>query len=810
MRALKPIVSRLPLKCAHCKLPISSKPLSLETLHEKPLQTPLYFCCSGCKQVFLLLHSLELESFYTKLVDRTLEPITPIKEHDSNYYNSAYFLKNFTTPLKNGYLEISLLLENIHCAACVWLIERVLLKQEGIKKVQINYTAQRATLAFDPQKINIATILNTIASIGYRAQIYDPRIQDSHARKEEEKAFRALVVGIFASMNVMWIAIANYAGYFSGMDASMAFKLNVASWALASLTLAITGWQFLRGAFYGLKYKFVGMDFSVSVGALGVYGYSIYATFKGLEPYFESVCMLLTFISASKFLELKSRHKANAILDQLQNSLPLQVLVLELENGQIKRVLKEPQEVEIGARIEVLPGECVALDGILKSPSACVSTQAFNGETLPINLQSGDKLLAGYVNHAQAFIYQVTESFKLSFLSQMVQLIQKSFAQKPLLQQKADTLARFFSLVILFIALLGFVVWYFLAGLYKAFMVAMAVVVVACPCAFALAAPIALVVGVHLAFKKGVLFKKTESLEYLAKANTLFLDKTGTLSTGLSVADYKIHAPYNPSLLLSLIWHNSHPISQAISTFLKKDARPDISLQSIKQEEGGLEGHYQDQIVHAGSVAYLKSKGVEVGVLCADFACSINLTLVASFTLNSPLKPKAMQLVQTLKKKGLNLAILSGDSSTQVFEIAKSLNIACFAPLTPQQKLQHIEKALAKRQIVVMVGDGMNDTPSLAKAHVSICMHEGHDLSLLYSDVIVLNNSLEGVLEAFRTSTRVHRLIKQNLALSFLYNTLFIPLALCGLITPLIAALGMGLSSLLVVGNSLRLLSKDF
>ncbi|CRF49757.1 Lead, cadmium, zinc and mercury transporting ATPase; Copper-translocating P-type ATPase [Helicobacter heilmannii] len=787
--------------CAHCQLPCQNEVFTLEQ-KDSP---PLVFCCEGCKRVYTLLHDLQLESFYDKLGAKPLAPIAPPKPHAKEHYSSKAFLDKFTTPLENGLLEVALLLENIHCAACVWLIEHVLLKQKGVYGVQANYTTQRAFVRFEPTEIDIATILDAVAAIGYQAQVYDPRVQDNHAKKQQEKAFIALVVGVFASMNIMFIAIADYAGYFSGMDANMAFKLHIASWALASLALFITGGVFLKGAFYGLKHGVVGMDLSVSVGALGVYLYSIYATFSGARPYFESVSMLITLVYLSKFLELKAKHRANALLDSLQSALPLQVAVLEQENGQVKRVLKDPQDIEVGALVEVLPGECVALDGMLESEGAQVSTQAFNGESLPTTLAKGQSVLSGCVNLSGAFTYRVSAPFKASFLSQMVELVQKSFIAKPKLQERADKLARYFSTAVLVLAGLSFVAWALFASIAQGFFVAMGVVVVACPCAFALATPIALVLGSNAAFKKGVLFKKNSSLESLAKASTLFLDKTGTLTKSLlKVQTHTIHAPYDLGQLLGLLWHNPHPIAKSLCVFLKEQAQPAL-VENLQQENGGLEARCGGHILHGGSVAYLESKGVSVGDLKADFAYSVDRRLVASFTLQASLKPKALEVVQGLKSMGLKIAILSGDGAPSVFKIAKELDLPCYAPLSPQQKLAHVQSALAQKEVVVMVGDGLNDTLSLARSQVSMCMHEGHDLSLLYSDIILLNNSLEGVQIAFSVAKSTHQCIKQNLAISALYNALFIPLALCGIITPLIAALGMGLSSLCVVANSFRL-----
>ncbi|WP_104681868.1 heavy metal translocating P-type ATPase [Helicobacter felis] len=784
------------IPCAHCQLLYPPHAL------KKAPEQDLYFCCAGCESVYFLLYSLELENFYDKLGDKTLQPIqaqNPISTH----YDTPQFLADFTTPTKEG-LEVALILENIHCAACVWLIEHVLLKQEGINKVQVNYTTHRAYIDFEPQKTPLSKVLNTIEAIGYRARVFDPKIE-SGGKKAHYRHYVALVVGIFATMNVMWIAIANYAGYFSGMDTSMSFKLNIASWILSSLTLFITGAAFLKGAFYGLKNGFFGMDLSVSLGALTTYIYSIYATFHAQEPYFESVSMIITLVFISKFLELKATLRANALLDGLQGALPSQVLLLR--GGE--RVLISPSEVQIGDRIEVLSGECVALDGELESAHAQVNSQIVNGEITPLDLHAGQSVLSGYSNVGASFIYRVHTPFKQSFLSQMVRLVQKSFSQKPQIQLQADKLAHRFTQVVLFITLASLLGWGFLGGVWeRALVISVSVLIIACPCAFALATPIALVLASNRALKQGILCKQAASLETLAKVQRLFLDKTGTLTTpALQVQEYQTYEDFNPSWLLSLVLHNPHPISRGVSAWLQEHYNAQSTpLESLSQEVGGLRGVIDGHVVLGGSVEYLRAQGVEIveQSLESHFAYSVDGELKALFNLHAPLKPDSLQSVRALQEMGLEIEILSGDSSPHVQHIAQNLRVACHAPLSPEQKLEHIQRALARGEVVGMVGDGMNDAPALAQSQVSLCMYEGHDLSLLHSDVILLNTSFKSVRNTFKIAKQAHRRVHQNLLISALYNALLIPCAVCGLINPPLAALSMSLSSLLVVGNSFR------
>ncbi|WP_104749330.1 heavy metal translocating P-type ATPase [Helicobacter cynogastricus] len=785
------------IPCAHCQLLYPPHAL------KKAPKQDLYFCCAGCESVYFLLHSLELENFYDKLGNKTLQPIqaqNPISTH----YDTPQFLADFTTSTKEG-LEVALILENIHCAACVWLIEHVLLKQEGINKVQVNYTTHRAYIDFEPQKIPLSKVLNTIEAIGYHARVFDPKIE-SGGKRAHYRHYVALVVGIFSTMNVMWIAIANYAGYFSGMDTSMSFKLNIASWILSSLTLFITGAAFLKGAFYGLKNGFFGMDLSVSLGALTTYIYSIYATFHAQEPYFESVSMIITLVFISKFLELKATLRANAMLDGLQGALPSQVLLLR--GGE--RVLISPSEVQIGDRIEVLSGECVALDGELESAHAQVNSQIVNGEITPLDLHAGQSVLSGYSNVGASFIYRVNTPFKQSFLSQMVRLIQKSFTQKPQIQLQADKLAHRFTQGVLLITLASLLGWGFIGGVWeRALVISVSVLIIACPCAFALATPIALVLASNRALKQGILCKQAASLETLAKVQRLFLDKTGTLTTpALQVQEYQTYGDFNPSWLLSLVLHNPHPISRGVSAWLQERYNVQSTpLESLSQEVGGLRGVVDGHVLLGGSVEYLRAQGVDVvgQSLESHFVYSVDGELKALFSLHAPLKPDSLQSVRALQEMGLEIEILSGDSSPHVQHIAQNLRVACHAPLNPEQKLEHIQRALARGEVVGMVGDGMNDAPALAQSQVSLCMYEGHDLSLLHSDVILLNTSFKSVRNTFKIAKQAHRRVRQNLLISALYNALLIPCAVCGLINPPLAALSMSLSSLLVVGNSFRL-----
>ncbi|GAA8405299.1 heavy metal translocating P-type ATPase [Helicobacter pylori] len=785
------------MKCSHCQLEFKESELFKETINHKEL----HFCCTGCARVYALLLDLNLESFYDKLNDSTLAPVTP---QDSM---SALELEQALEENNKSDFILNLLLEKTHCNACLWLNQKVLERLKGVKKVSVNFTTHHLQIVFD-KSLNPKEIIQKIESLGYGAKIYNAKNYALKAQKEQRSYLLTLSVGFFATMNLMFIAIAKYASYGSasygganygaGMDKLMQRNLDLVSLFLSLLVLVVVGRFFIKGAFYGLKNGVLGMDLSVSFGALSAFAYSVYAMLVSQETYFEASSTILTLVFGSKFLELKARLFANEKCLALESHEIHSVIVVE--NG--KQVEKHPKDVAIGSVVWVPSGAKIALDGVLLN-SASVDASLISGEFKPLELGVNDPILGGYVNVGVPFSYQVSTNFQNSRLSSLLETLKKSFLEKPLIESSANKIADIFSKAVLFLAFVSFLLWQFGLGgdFEKALMVCISVLVISCPCAFALATPIALVIGV---FKNPlIVFKEALFLETLAKVKKIFIDKTGTLTQKEVLLKEKIiYEGFDERLLKSLLKVREHLAHSAILKTLDGD---EVNLEKIEFFAHGLKANYQNETLLVGSLKFLNAMGVNIKAkesanIMVGFAK--NKTLCALFILEERLKANAKEVIQALQNKGLELEILSGDNESSVKECAKKLGISKYhANLTPEDKAQIVS---SYKGVCAMIGDGNNDALALKQASVSLGF-EKSALSKSACDILLLEEDLSLLKKAFDNAQKVYQVVLQNIVLSLIYNAILIPVAMLGYINPLIASLSMSASSLLVVLNSLRL-----
>ncbi|NHA73723.1 heavy metal translocating P-type ATPase [Helicobacter pylori] len=785
------------MKCSHCQLEFKESELFKEVIHHKEL----YFCCTGCARVYALLLDLNLESFYDKLNDSTLAPVTPQDPMNILELEQALEENN------KGELILNLLLEKTHCNACLWLNQKVLERLKGVKKVSVNFTTHHLQIVFD-KSLNPKEIIQKIESLGYGAKIYNAKNYTLKAQKEQRSYLLTLSVGFFATMNLMFIAIAKYASYGStsyggasygsGMDKLMQRNLDLVSLFLSLLVLVVVGRFFIKGAFYGLKNGVLGMDLSVSFGALSAFVYSIYAMLVSQETYFEASSTILTLVFGSKFLELKARLFANEKCLALESHEIHSVIVVEKD----KQIEKHPKDVAIGSVVWVPSGAKIALDGVLLS-NASVDASLISGEFKPLELGVNDPILGGYVNVGVPFSYQVGTTFQNSRLSSLLETLKKSFLEKPLIESSANKIADIFSKAVLFLAFVSFLLWQFgLGGNFeKALMVCISVLVISCPCAFALATPIALVIGV---FKNPlIVFKEALFLETLAKVEKIFIDKTGTLTQKEVLLKEKIiYEEFDGRLLKSLLKTREHLAHSAILKSLDSD---EVSLETIEFFAHGLKANYQNETLLVGSLKFLNAMGVNIKAkestnIMVGFAK--NKTLCALFILEERLKTNAKEVIQALQNQGLELEILSGDNESSVKECAKKLGISKYhANLTPEDKAQIVS---SYKGVCAMIGDGNNDALALKQASVSLGF-EKSALSKSACDILLLEEDLSLLEKAFHNAQKVYQVVLQNIVLSLIYNAVLIPVAMLGYINPLIASLSMSASSLLVVLNSLRL-----
>ena len=806
------------IKCNHCHLEFNENVMIKEG--------NLNFCCKGCQGVFHILKDDGLDSFYEKLGNKTLTPPIKISNDDISKFDSNNFLDNYVTTTKDGFSQIDLIIEGIHCAACVWLNEKVLYETKGIVEANINFTSNKARITWDANKLKLSEIILKIRSIGYNAYAYDSSVADIQASKAKRDYFIRMMVAVIASMNIMMLSVAKYTGFFTGIDDEVKNMIHIGEFLLSTPVLFYSGWIFYKGGYYGLKNRMVNMDFLVASGATLTYIYSMFILFgaKG-DSYFDSVSMIITFVLVGKYLEVIGKKSAVDTLDKIKSSLPLEAVVIE---DNIKKVIAL-NSVKIGDIIEIKAGDKVPVDGKITKGTGFFDESTLTGESIPVYKKIGESVFSGTINSNSLIEYEVTKDFKNSTFSSIVTLLEDSLNSKPRIQTQAAQISRYFSLTILSLAFSTFLVWYFF-GLdlgfdYKgttqferSFIVAISVIVIACPCALALATPMASLVGISELAKKGLLFKEAKFIESLAVTNTVVFDKTGTLTKGelnvvkARIMDDNIH---KLNLLYSILCVSTHPVSNSIKKYLEeKYDLIEKKLDNVKNIEAkGMSANYtnvdgKNFELLGGNLDLLKQNEIyyKFDSNKTVYLFAINKRVIATFELEDEIKDNAKELVEFLQNKNIEVVMLTGDNENVASNIASQIGIKkYFAFQTPISKANYIKELKKEHKTVVMVGDGVNDSVALSSADVAIAMGNSADVSLAISDVVLLNSSLNSLKDAFIISSKTFKFIKQNLAISLFYNMITIPLAMAGLVIPLFAALSMSLSSLIVVLNSLRI-----
>jgi len=788
------------IACTHCHLEFSKDVMIKDGEH--------YFCCNGCQGVFHLLSDEGLDSFYDKLGDNKLAPPSSQFEDASNFDAPAFY-QRFVSVNSDGFSEVSLIIEGIHCAACVWLNEKALTQMDGVVATNINYTNNKAKIVWDDDTVKLSKIIEMIRAIGYDAFPYDSSLQEVKANKERKEYYLRMAVAIFATMNMMTIMVAQYAGYFTGITPEIKHILNVGEWILSTPVLFYSGFPFIRGAYYGMKTKTVNMDTLVATGAFLTYIYSIYITLtRSGEAYFDSVTMIITFVLVGKFLEVLSKKSVADTLDVMNKHLPTDVQVVE--NGNI--VTKNVNDVAVGDIVLVSTGERVAIDGEIVNGAGSFDESSLNGESEPIFKNVGDTIISGTVSIDADVKYKTTKDFAHSTMSNIVALLENAMNNKPHIQQLANKISEYFSTIILALAFFTFIGWFFYSSNFEqSFMISISVIVIACPCALALATPVATLVGLSIASKRGILFKEAVQLETMANIDILVLDKTGTITKGKpSVVKEKIWSAFDKSLLYSLLLNSKHPIARGVQNYIFDDALQCFELESLKNVPAqGITAMYNGKMVAGGNAKLMQTIGIEniqSSSENSEFYFAYGGELLAKYELFDIPREDAKEVIAKIKKFGIDIIMLTGDHERSAKKVAELVGIQKFeCEMTPEGKAQYIETLHKEGNKVVMAGDGINDILALANSDIAIAMGNGSDIAIEVSDVVLLNDTFHSLYDSFKISKRTFRMIKENLALSFVYNAITIPLAMAGFIIPLIAAISMSVSSLLVVGNSMRI-----
>ncbi|MCX2683684.1 heavy metal translocating P-type ATPase metal-binding domain-containing protein [Campylobacter sp. MIT 21-1685] len=782
------------MKCMHCRLDFAK-----ENMREFKGN---FFCCLGCQNVYEIINEYGLQEFYQKLSIHTLNPVNTNKVQ-KNY-------DSFIRQTQEGFSEIYLVIHGIECSACVWLNEKILIKQEGILELDINTLTHKARIVFDGHCITLDQILNLIESIGYKASAYNPLKEEEKTLVFKRQLYSKLIVALACVMNIMWIAVAKYAGFFSGMQQDIKDILNFAEFILCAPVLFYTGSSFYKSAFVAIKNRSLNMDTLVISGTSLTFIYSLWAMFFRVgEVYFDSVAMIICFVFIGKYLELLSKKHALDTVDGLNDFLQNEVLVF---NGK-EFVPKEVQKIESGELILLRSGDKIVIDGICERGQASIDTSSLNGESQPLLAQKDTLIYSACIVLDGTIEYRTLKNYEDSTLSQIIKLLEFAGLKKTRLQSLVSKLASSFSRTILSLSFLCFCLWYFYfkVGFESSLINALSVLIIACPCALALATPVSTLIALSKALKKQILFKHSDFIEDLSKCDMAVFDKTGVL-TQMKLQPTQIYT--SQKLSFDELYHftklSQHPIAQNVSAYAKQKVKQNVQFDFDEFHTlaaKGIKAKYRGIQFLGGNIQFLRENGI---VFSKEFENSHFLfakggEILAFFEFENILRKGAKELIEYLKTQKIVPMIASGDNEKAVQKIAKELEITAFeSSCLPQRKMELIEELSGKHKLL-FVGDGVNDSLALKYAAVSVSLKEGSDLAIENSDIILLKNDLASLQYAIILAKKTYKIIQQNLAFSLLYNVCTLPLSFLGLINPLIAALSMSFSSIIVLLNALRI-----
>ncbi len=805
--------------CYHCGLPIPDDFELSVTINGEPRA----MCCYGCQAVAQSIVDNGLADYYRSrdaLPESPREAMPPILEQIA-LFDHADFQKSFVKELGANEREASLMLEGITCAACIWLNEQHIGKLPGVVAININYASRRARVRWDDSRIKLSEILLAVAAIGYRAFPYDAAKNEEISRNERRDAMWRLWVAGFGMMQVMMYA---FPVYIANGDMSADIE-SLMRWASLVLTLPVVFYSsapFFRNAWRDLKLRRVGMDVPVALGVGVAFLASCWATLiQAGEVYFDSVAMFVFFLLGGRYLEMNARQKALSLTEALTKLLPafaqrMRGFPADRETEQVVVA-----DLLVGDHVLVRPGEIIPADGKVVEGGSYVNEALLTGESLPVAKRLDDIVTGGSINTESPLVVRVEQVGEGTRLSAIIELMERASLEKPRIVEIADRIASYFVGTLLVVAVLTAVGWY-LFDPAQALWITVSVLVVTCPCALSLATPIALTVASGALARDGLLVTRGHAIETLARATHFVFDKTGTLTTGrmhlLDVVPFAgLTREHCLELAAALEQASEHPLALAL-----RHAVPSAKYQahdSVSESGQGVEAVINGERFRIGRPDYALALG---GLALPDEAMpwlnSGDTTILladagrclALFRIGDEVRPEARRLIGDLRKAGRHVTLLTGDAPSVANRVAEALGIEDVrAGATPAGKHQCVSSLQANGAVVAMVGDGVNDAPVLAQAQVSIAMGGGAQLARTQSDLILLSENLEHLNRGLKRATFSLFVIRQNLWWSFFYNVVALPAAIAGYVTPWLAGIGMSLSSLLVVLNSLRIQRKE-
>lgn len=800
--------------CFHCSLPLPKKNPVEKEIDGKLRQ----FCCPSCETVCTAIYEAGLDNFYDLAPDGAQLAPPPEAPRDLALYDLDEVQEEFVTSLERE-REINLLVEGIHCAACVWLIEHALGRLEGVLAVKVNLSGRRLLVRWDNELIKLSQIIAKLADIGYTAVPYDPEVAEGKIRKQNRSMLFRMAFAGFCAMNLMWVSIALYSG---AADDEFRYLFQWVGFGLATPTLLYSGYPFFKSALIGLKNRHLTMDLPIAIGATVTYFYSLYITVSGSrvgEVYWDTVVNFLFVILVGRYLEAMTKRQAVSSTQRLLDLQPKGAIVLR--DGE--EVLLPIRAVKAGELVLVKPGDQIPVDGRVVQGRSSVDESMLSGESRPVPKWEGDLVSAGTINTDSALTIEVTGTLKNTSLGRIIRLVEEAQSSKAPIQCTTDRVVPHFVLGTLTLSLLTFVYW-FGDNFELAVMAATSVLIVTCPCAFGLATPMSIAAAAGLGARQGILVKNGGVLETLSHIDHVVFDKTGTLTEGkMSISEVVTAEGGDPLEMMgrvaALERYSEHSIAKAVLDWVQARDVPRMAMQGVENVPGfGMKGIVAEEEVLVGTAAWLMRNGVDMVEELDARACQfeakamscVHVALagrhVGLFVVADHLRSDAPALVESLRAMGIGMTILSGDRARVVEAIAKELGgLDVVAEVLPEDKDRVIQSLQKDGRKVAMVGDGVNDAPALIRADVGIALGSGTDVSGESADIVLMSDELSKVRQAMQLSLRTLRTIRQNIGISVVYNIIMVPLAMATVITPLVAAIAMPVSSLLVIGNAARI-----
>lgn len=738
--------------------------------------------------------------------------------------------------------KISLPVEGMTCASCVARVEKAVSKAEGVKNVSVNLATEKVSFEIESDKADINKIAQLVYDAGYKVDISSLNNVKSRISKEntdyknsfEEQIRKDFLISLILTIPIVIINMGMMWKGFTNIIPLSTDYLNKILLILTTPVIFIPGKRFFTSFWKNLLHFTADMNSLVAIGTGSAYLFSLAVTLfpeafyshqTKHHVYYDTTAVIITLILMGKWLETRAKSRAGNAVKKLLGLRPKSALVL-VEGNEILKHIEDIVENDI---VIVKPGEKIPADGIIIKGYSAIDESMVTGESIPVEKNTGAKVIGGTINKNGSFEFRVTKTGENSVLGQIIKLVEDAQGSKAPIQKLADKIASVFVPVVVLIAVITFLGWLLFAAdnqFNHALINFIAVLIIACPCALGLATPTALIVGMGRGAQNGILFKDGENLEAFKKINTIIFDKTGTITKGEPAVNNIISIGINEIELLSFIIpaekRSEHPLAKAIVEYSHSQKFPERNLNSFESLTGfGIKSNVDNREVLIGNIKLMIENSVDISEIkneLDDFSSrslttvliAINKTVKGIITIEDPIKENAAEIIEEIKKLGIKPVLITGDNFITAGSIASKAGIdEIRAEVLPSDKAKIVAEFQNQHNIVAMVGDGINDAPALAQADVGVAIGTGTDVAIETAGVVLMSGNLKGILKSIKLSREVIKTVKQNLFWAFIYNTVGIPLAALGLLSPMFAALAMSLSSVSVVSNSLRLKVKN-